>query len=290
MVDKSISMNINETLELDYLVEDSSKDIINITGEPNNANSSINYVKKHFGIFNPPEVGTYTLDIKGQIIEINVTDIPESGIARWTFDDSDTDSGTTIDSWGNNDGTINGATTGVTGANQTYPTDQGYEFDGSNNYIIIGDNESFEGLTEISVSIWVNYDNVTDEQYTICKAETGINNTWQIKVMSGEFRSAFWDTSGNPYGPNGGNLSTNQWYHVVATYGSSESVLYINGNRISSDPTSGNNLRNTSSRVAIGSTGNPGLYSNAILDDPRVYSKKLTDSEVSNLYNSGYIG
>ena len=37
--------------------------------------------------------------------------IPDSGVSRWTFDDGDTDSGTALDVWNDNDGTINGATT-----------------------------------------------------------------------------------------------------------------------------------------------------------------------------------
>jgi hypothetical protein len=78
MVEK-ISMTVDETLELDYLVEDISNDTINVKDEPSNFSTEIGYIRKEIGVFDPPGAGTYQLEINEQTIEIEVTDIPDSG-------------------------------------------------------------------------------------------------------------------------------------------------------------------------------------------------------------------
>jgi hypothetical protein len=86
---EQITMNVDNTLELDYLVEQVSDDVINIASKPNNDSSSIEYISTRTGIFNPQNPGTYQLEIKGQTIEIEVTKIPDSGDlhSRWDFSD-----------------------------------------------------------------------------------------------------------------------------------------------------------------------------------------------------------
>jgi hypothetical protein len=108
-------MHVKDTLELDYLIEQINDDTIDITSEPTSNSSSINYINRRTGIFDPSETGTHKLDINGQTIEIEVVKIPESGVLRWKFEEvSDC---TINDSWYNNSGTTN--------ANWTTTTKQG---------------------------------------------------------------------------------------------------------------------------------------------------------------------
>lgn len=82
-----ITMNVDDTLELDYLVEQVSDDAIGVSSEPNNVSTSIDYISTKTGIFNPPDTGTYQLNINDQTIKIEVTDIP-NGIVD-DFENSD---------------------------------------------------------------------------------------------------------------------------------------------------------------------------------------------------------
>jgi len=66
---------------------------------------------------------------------------------------NETSGSTATDSAGSADGTINGATLGVSGA--TGVTDTAYSFDGSNDYIEVPDQQVPENLT---ISCWVNWD------------------------------------------------------------------------------------------------------------------------------------
>lgn len=73
MVDKSITMNANEVLELDYLVEEIDDDSVDYVQNPNNDSGS--HISENTHVFNPSGSGTYQLDLNGQIIEIDVIDI-----------------------------------------------------------------------------------------------------------------------------------------------------------------------------------------------------------------------
>lgn len=88
MVEK-IRMNVNDTLELDYLVEKVSRNAIDVANEPNNVSTSIDYISTETGIFDPPDTGTYQLNINGQTIEIEVNDITDSAVLNTTADDYD---------------------------------------------------------------------------------------------------------------------------------------------------------------------------------------------------------
>ncbi|UIP01066.1 hypothetical protein Hbl1158_06860 [Halobaculum sp. CBA1158] len=60
---------------------------------------------------------------------------PSSGIAHWILNNADTADSLANDVWNDRDASIYGATTGVSGANQTYHTGEAYRFDGSGDYL-----------------------------------------------------------------------------------------------------------------------------------------------------------
>jgi hypothetical protein len=131
MVEK-ITMSVDESLELDYLVEKINDDAVNIINEPSNASTTLDYIKTQSTVFDPPKTGKYTFDIDSQTIEIEVTDIPDRAIHRWKINEG---SGTTLsDSIGSANGTVNGST--WVSNNWT----GGYALDGNgtDNYIDVG--------------------------------------------------------------------------------------------------------------------------------------------------------
>lgn len=91
-VDKSITMNLDQILELDYLVEEITDNAVKIKSDPT-GNLSKNYVTKNKFVFDPPQAETYQLEINNQIIEIEVIDIPANGDYQWYVDEA---SGTTL--------------------------------------------------------------------------------------------------------------------------------------------------------------------------------------------------
>jgi len=204
---------------------------------------------------------------------------PPSGVAYWTFDNADTSGSTATDVWGGNDGTINGATTGVSGANDQYTTNEAYRFDGTDDDVNVGDTLPHGAPgQEVTAAAWINLDSVTDE------AVIGSPGNWVMRIENGQ---VFWRTSGGNNGGDGSNLSTGTWFHVVVTWDAgSNSVAYVDGSQ--TDNTSFGDTSDENEDFFIGDNGQ-GVYFDGEIDDVRVYDKVLSSSEVSDLYSTGSI-
>jgi len=200
--------------------------------------------------------------------------IPDSGVSRLTFDDADTEGGTALDVWGNNDGTINGATTGVSGI-AGYDSGQAYSF-GGDDYVSL---PAYPNFSAFSVSIWVNGDGGTavglTENNNIEIREN--NNTWAFRMNN----STYID------GP-GGNFNSDT--HLVATWDGSTREWFVNASSQGTLSTTTNGQK--AEGTAIGRRSDVGgfeAFLTGVADDFRVYDGRLTATEVSNLYNTGSI-
>lgn len=206
--------------------------------------------------------------------------IPEGGVSWWTFDNEDTDSGTAFDQWGSNDGTINGATTGVTGANQTYATNEAYSFNET------GGDDISTGLnitSEFTVAAWVKPDSLPNTYNSVLGSYNSSDGII-LRVEDTGTVQMFINNSGTD---STGSITTGSWSFIAGSHTSDDQTnVYINTNEDSSpdgaDPTLGGSLD-------IGSRGDNTAYWNGQIDDVRVYDKALTSQEVANLYNNGDI-
>lgn len=77
------------------------------------------------------------------------------------------------------------------------------------------------------------------------------------------------------------SLTNNQWYHMVMTFNGTTGNLYINGELVT--PITGI-TNNTISMIGNNSTGQ--MAAVGVLDDIRVYSYELTQSNAFSLYNA----
>tara|TARA_R100001510_G_scaffold15755_1_gene13166 strand:- start:2411 stop:4447 length:2037 start_codon:yes stop_codon:yes gene_type:complete len=90
-------------------------------------------------------------------------------------------------------------------------------------------------------------------------------------------------------------LSSGQWIHVVATYDGTGGTnahnginLYINGSVVGTADVNGGSyvaMENLGADLIIGKDG--ASYSKGLIDEPRIYSKELSASEILKNYNSG---
>jgi hypothetical protein len=221
--------------------------------------------------------------------------IPDSALMRLTFDDADTSGSTAEDVWNDNDGTINGATTGASGANQTYTTNEAYSFD-SSDYVDLPD-LGLSSNTSFTLVAWANLNTLASSKgsnHGVFGMRDGDDNLqfdadkdgdkWQ--AFLGEFNGTRVELSGS----NNSAGSTNTWYHVALTYNSNNttSKLYVDASSVDSNTTQPSNFATTESlNVGRRSDGASGF--DGEIDDPRIYSKALSGTEVSNLYNNGSI-
>jgi hypothetical protein len=221
--------------------------------------------------------------------------IPSSGISRWTFDTSDTSSGTAIDIWGSNNGSINGATTGASGANQTYTTNEAYSFDGANDYVNLQKTMPSNPDTSYSFALWVK---TSASNRGVIFGQRDTNNTGS--ELSIEYRadksnqvraSEFSDLPTIAKCDSSTDISDGSWYHVVYTRDAPNSAteLYIDG--VSEDTGSTRPLDHDDAYWigARGGSGGNDRYLDCDIDDVRIYDKELSSTEVSDLYNYGTI-
>jgi len=220
-------------------------------------------------------------------------------VGHWKLDDATGDTAT--DSSGNSndgilmpnspvwtsDGVINGA----------------LYFDGIDDYVEIPDDPSLDITDEITLMAWVypeNWDNddwTTDdgtaENAIITKAEDGDVGVWNLHYKTNAKGFRFELNGGDNNEDYGINIyeempstELNNWYHVAGTYDGSQVKLYINGEMVSSEPYT-HLIDTNEAPLRFGkqfywST----IYSmwNGKIDDVKIYSRALSDTEIENEY------
>lgn len=192
----------------------------------------------------------------------------------WKFDEG---SGSTVSdaSGNNNTGTLYGNTSWVNGK-----TGKGLYFDGSGDYVQIGDSVSLSPTSQLSIVSWV---------YT-----TGNFNYWTIVGKNEAYQNQLWDTNGIEnsiyYGgwtqkQTGAVLTPGAWNQVVITFDGSTQRTYANGNLIQAwSLTAG--ITDSANPVYIGSWLGASEFFLGIIDEVSVWKKALTTAEVSSLYQN----
>ena len=197
-------------------------------------------------------------------------------VALYHFDGNAND-----DSGNGNDGINNGATfnTGKLG--------QGAVFDGVNDYVDAGNDNSLKLNNDFTVSVWVKPESTQEE------AQVGIiiggyysSPYYGIRYQNSRARFLIYDGTQNPNIPSN-LINDGAWHHIVGVrdVGADTLSLYEDGVQISSieDTTTGS-IEFTNS-FHIGRDRDS--WFNGTIDEVIIYNKVLNSSEVSELYNSG---
>jgi len=218
------------------------------------------------GIYNGYKViGTQTLGLRGLVLWLKFNE----GSGNIAYDSS----------FYNNHGTIYGATwtDGKFG--------KALGFDGVDDYVDCGNDESLNITDEITIVAWVkpvsfstyNFIAKKYEAYTILFYKSKLR--FDIKD-GGQWR---WDTS-NDYAPPGG-FQLGQWYFVAGTYDGSVIKLYLNGDYVAHTDYTGD-IDATAKNLYIGAntTTPPTHFFDGLIDEVRIYNRALSKNEIKMLY------
>jgi hypothetical protein len=190
------------------------------------------------------------------------------------------------DALGTYNGTlVNGATYG------TGKINNGFIFDGVNDYINLGNNFNFDNTLPFTVSAWV-YTSSTTIQTYFSKLLNFYGYELTINFGTG-IRFYIKGSNGGSIDLSINGQSENVWQNIVFTYDGSRTALgvngYVNGVLRTKNITS-NNL-SSSSVIAQSAqiSGRAGVSQpfNGIIDEIGIWNKVLTEEEVTELYNSG---
>ena len=188
-------------------------------------------------------------------------------------------------------GTING--TLVNGA--TYGTgkiNNGFSFDGINDRVTMGNNFNFDGSTPFTFSFWMNLTVLTDQ--TILGKWNNTNVGYLFFLISGKLRIALSNNvSTNILRVDTVNSLTTGLKLITITYDGSKSssglkIKIDNSNQsltILNNSLTSNFTTTDDFILGWSSTGLP--YYKGIIDELAIWDRVLTDTEVTELYNSG---
>ena len=191
------------------------------------------------------------------------------------------------DALGNYNGTLVNGTTYGTGI-----INNGFSFDGVNDYVNFGNVLDFDGSTSFSFSFWVNPTTVGNKN--LIQKWTVLNEGYIIFLFGSKLRFGLSNNiSTNVLRVETTTSITTSMTHITITYDGSKDVsgakIYING--ISDTLTTLANTLTGSTSISdsfeLGRNVSSIGWYNGIMDEIGVWNKELTPSEVTQLYNSG---
>lgn len=176
---------------------------------------------------------------------------------------------------------------GITSSSGTSANDSWLEFDGVNDGVVAQSSDSLNITQNITISLWVNL--ATTNQISNSYALRVEGDSYGIQTSSGGAQAIFIiQNSSLDYtltSANGVNLTVGEWTHLVGRYDGTELAMFINGVKNNTKSYAGDIESVTN--LNIGSEAvSSGFYSGAI-DEARIYNQTLTDSQITEIYNSG---
>jgi hypothetical protein len=289
---KSISMNIDDTLEFDYQVEEISDNVVAVN--KNAGAISESYYSTDTYVFDPQSTGSYELDINGQIIEIEVTDIPDSGmfqspIYQYTavagLNASD---GGTADNWTEQ---LAGAGDATTTFAPVYRADQSgfesVEYDGTDDgHDFPSDGQLPTGTGPVSFAATIYMKDTSGINTIAFYGNASTNDAVLFSIDDGAVRLGLFGTSTGRV--NAGSVSSGQWVTVGGTITLNDTEAYVNGASVGTDTNASPNLKDANRAIGYRPTDN-NLYSDMYLHDIIISDARESDQAFSD-YDTNRLG
>jgi hypothetical protein len=195
---------------------------------------------------------------------------------------------TAYDAAGSNNGTISGATYTSSGK-----INGAYDFDGTDDYI---DSSVSTSENAGTISIWISPTSSSKQNFFVFNQDSaGSANYMQFGINS-DGAVYIYIANGNSLKTANSVISTNSWHHVIIQSTGTEYKVYVNKVSKSLSILSGSNDGKWNNDIpgynhySIGAlTRGAELYTpfSGKIDEVGIWSRALSSTEVSDLYNSG---
>lgn len=238
------------------------------------------------GVATAVAIGTATITVQnGSTTNTATVTVTAGLVAYWSFNEN---SGTTVnDSLSNNNtGTINGATWTSGKVNSAL------SFDGTNDYVNAGSGTSLNITDEITISAWVKPSNDSVRQIIVWKGVAGDgfgpdDIELHVEAVSYGYFGAQYMGQSLLYAPTGG-FSTGVWYHLALTVKNGQFARFYQDGilRASNESLVAYDVSSVSPQTYIGRPSSNSRYFSGSIDEVKIYSRALSDSEVLADYNA----
>jgi len=219
---------------------------------------------------------------KGKVFDESVkNNLMLNLISEWNFDDG---SNPTKDVWGNNNGTVVGATYKGEGTKECV-SGGCYSFDG-NDYITFASNGIPMGSKVFTISAWV-YLNVHDASRIITWwGNAANNNANALRIGSGGYFKHYFYS--NDYDVYTGNLS-NKWSYIVLEHiGGGDRNFYLNGLKIAGSYVGTKTSPDVQpTNIYIGARAGSLEFFDGLIDDVKIYDSILPAAWIKQNYFVG---
>ncbi len=193
-------------------------------------------------------------------------------------------SGTGTEAWNN-------GTTGKLGAS--------ISFDGSDDYVSIGDTALLDITDDMSVSVWVKMDTLREQSFVSKWNGPSNNASWSFTTDWASFDEFYLaiDEDGNPAGTyyvisTNANLETGTWYYLTAVWNGTNIMLYKNGMQLSTttsgSPPSAIFSGAANLNIGAANAGSAALFDGQV-DDVKIFNYPLTVDQIKTAMNSGAV-
>ena len=160
---------------------------------------------------------------------------------------------------------------------------QALSFDGSNDYVIVGDSNSLDLINNFTISAWINTNTINDITHRIIHK----NSAYTFYIDSASSRLGIYHYGTTVYAYSSDNsLSAGAYYHVVYVQSSVNGVaFYINGIAKGGNSAYTGNVPTNVNPINIGLDEDLVSFPfNGLIDEVRVYNRVLSASEIRGLY------
>ncbi len=169
------------------------------------------------------------------------------------------------------------------------------DFESTNSeYLSRADNASLSITGSISIAAWVNFETVpgAGRADIVTKYNTGGDRSYRFQVGDGNLLTLIGVGSGVFICTPSWTPSSATWYHIAAVFdGAADTIkMYVNGAQQGATCTGQTSTitdGGATFMVGAGQDAGPGNFMDGLIDEVGLWSKALTSTEITDLYNSG---
>jgi hypothetical protein len=171
-------------------------------------------------------------------------------------------------------------------------TERGYalDFDGTNDYVNIGDGAAVVGSGNFAISAWIKTSMTARGIFVNQRATDSTDGTYLLGVDDSPVGKIEFSIANTGIGFNfNSNASVNdgEWHHIVAQkVNTTGGEIYIDGRFDNSGTGSAKALLAVD--VVIGRWNGDGLYFDGLIEDIRVFKRALSADEIHSIYATPY--
>jgi hypothetical protein len=207
-----------------------------------------------------------------------------AGLVGWWRGEGDAN-----DSAGTNNGALQGGATFASGE-----VGQAFSFNPVNGTVIVPDSSSLRLTNQLTIEAWINTRSTNTDHGIVSKVGGAAGNNGYEFGLSGNKLVGQFNSPGQGW-PSSQimcalPLATGAWQHVAWTYDQSAMKLYFNGQPVATNVIGTKAIVASSSTLRISGDDGNHVYFDGLIDEPALYNRALSASEIQDIYNAGSEG